>query len=137
MPLVQLIYASKSTGDLSVDEIKEIVNLASIKNKELNITGFLVANFQYFLQCLEGDRASVDELYRTISNDGRHKELSLLGLRDTEERVFSNWNMGVVTRVDLHKKLLALYNGSESFNPFAMNSEDALGLLHSLSQTRR
>lgn len=137
MSLVQLVYASKTTKDLTVDGIKEIVNLAAIKNKGMDISGFLAANFQYFLQCLEGERDAVNRLYRSILNDERHSELSLISFKDIEDRIFPDWNMGVVTHVDLHKKLLALYNGSDAFNPFTLDSTNAVGLLVALSHTRR
>jgi len=137
MPLVQLTYASTVAEAVTVEDIKTIVAQASQKNESVNLTGFLCANLKFFMQCLEGERESVNRLYLKIAQDPRHDKVSLIKYNEIDKRVFGDWSMGVVTQVDSHKDLIKQYNYCESFDPYNIQSSDCIAFLHELSHIRK
>jgi hypothetical protein len=58
--LVRLVYASTLNKKTDPSELKKILDVATTNNVEENITGILVFGDDYFLQCLEGGRGSVN-----------------------------------------------------------------------------
>lgn len=67
---------------------------AQEKNKAIGLTGILLYDGRRFLQLLEGDRSTVETLFRKISQDDRHYNVSVLFDREASERAFGNWAMG-------------------------------------------
>ncbi|MFT5692935.1 MAG: hypothetical protein ACI92E_002271 [Oceanicoccus sp.] len=137
MPLVQLTYASSIADGVNVGDIKTMVAQASKKNESANITGFLCANLKFFMQCLEGERESVSDLYLRIVRDTRHHTVTLIKCSEIEQRVFGDWSMGVITQVDSHKDLIKQYNRDQSFNPYVFQPSDCITFLHQLSHIRK
>lgn len=132
MPISQLIYASCNQGRLSVPEIKQLVTEAASENKKREISGFMCANRQFFLQCLEGEQDTVNALFHSISADTRHSKVTLLNHHTIEQRSFPDWGMGVVTKLETHKHLLLKLNHTETFDPYQLDEKDQLPLLKAL-----
>jgi hypothetical protein len=133
MYLVRLIYASRPITEATPEMVKQIIAAAQQNNPALGITGILCFNAEYFLQCLEGDRKSVNELYTKILNDERHTDTALLHYEEIYERDFSEWSMGYVPYTKALKPLILKYSGSQEFNPYSMHGRSAYNLLLSLS----
>lgn len=98
-----LIYSSRSKKDLSKEELFSILEKSRLRNKMMNISGFLLCiNEDYhpelingwFLQVLEGEKEDVLKLYESISEDKRHKDVKLLAEGRLMKRMFNNWSMG-------------------------------------------
>lgn len=94
MDLVRLIYTSTITEQFEVDDIARILKVAQVKNKALNVTGLLSFNRQFFLQCLEGTRQDVNQIYHKIATDPRHKKPEIIDYQEIPHREFDSWNMG-------------------------------------------
>jgi len=71
MFLSRILYASTTTDQFKPKDIEDILSKARQENSKLNITGMLCFSSNYFLQCIEGSRANVNELYHKILNDKR------------------------------------------------------------------
>lgn len=135
MYLVRLIYASRPITETTPDMVKQIIHSAQKNNPALGLTGILCFNSDYFLQCLEGDRKSVNQLYTRILNDERHTDTALLCYEEIYKRDFSEWSMGYVPYTKTFKPLVLKYSGSEEFNPYSMHGKSAYKLLRSLSDS--
>lgn len=102
MPLVRLLYLSKSTLEDGVrtrlEQLEDIMDVAVRRNKSKNITGALAYNGEYFIQVLEGERDDVWEIFQSIFSDKRHIDVTLNEFREVEERLFGNWYMALATR---------------------------------------
>ena len=70
--------------------------MARRNNAENDITGVLLFNRDYFLQCLEGDAEDVRRTFRTISDDSRHREVTVIAEHEVADRSFPDWSMGLV-----------------------------------------
>jgi hypothetical protein len=102
MPLVRLLYLSKSTlmdgTRTQLEQLTDILNVAKEKNRRKNITGALAYDGEYFVQVLEGRRDDVWEVFQSIFNDKRHVDVTLTEFREVSERLFGNWYMALATR---------------------------------------
>ncbi|KAF1027440.1 MAG: Blue light- and temperature-regulated antirepressor BluF [Acinetobacter bereziniae] len=126
--LVRLCYAStriNSSNDL-IEDLNDILNTARDFNRKNEIFGVLYYANDHFFQCLEGERALVLELFKSIKNDRRHNNVIEFKLMDIEEICFKSWSMKYVqkcSKVDLFFKAM----GFELFTPSAL---DEINLNH-------
>ncbi len=134
---VQLIYVSTASGDLSIDEVKDVVKLAAQKNIEMGVSGFLCANSHYFMQCLEGEEERVEALYQAIARDMRHHNLKVLGCEPIESRAFESWGMGVVLGLERHREIVKNYNTDAIFNPYLLSFKQSLDMLSDFSKLKK
>lgn len=133
MYLVSLVYASTRSSDWSDDDIYEILTASKANNSQAGITGVLCFNGDFFLQCLEGSRSSVNALYRKIQNDTRHDSVVLLHYKEISERSFDKWNMLYVPVSSVSADTIMRFSGDKTFDPFRMRGESALQLSRELA----
>lgn len=134
--LVRLVYASRMTKDCSPQELANIMQASRRNNELAGITGALCYSARGFLQCLEGKRADVNDLYRRIVNDQRNEEVTLVSYASIDERLFGRWSMAYI-RADAVDKMILLQHGlTESFDPFELETDQALGFLYDTAKER-
>lgn len=135
--LVRLLYASRSTGDITEDLLGAILVRSARYNPDHGITGILCADpkGKVFLQALEGGRAAVNALYANIVRDPRHREVTLLDYAEITERCFANWRMGGVNLSRVNLGSVLRFSESPTLDPFSMNGKTALMLLQELAST--
>lgn len=90
----QLVYVSRATGDVSGEELDELLEQARTNNARAGVTGLLLYHEGDFIQVLEGDKAQVKEIYNRIDNDPRHADPQIVLRHEVEERSFEDWSMG-------------------------------------------
>lgn len=128
--LFRLVYASRFTGaERDFDEVVRSVIAKSIQNNRIvDVTGFLVAGEEQFLQLLEGPEASVRETYARIGLDARHADLTVIVSGAVERRLFRDWNMGQ-HRLGATDQALLAQAGQATFAPTQLEADAALKLL--------
>lgn len=93
----RIIYISRLTNSLSIEEIEKIGIISSQNNKEVNITGLLVYFEKLFFQIIEGNDEKVDHLFSKIGKDPRHQDIIRLKTDyGIEQRLFSAWSMKTI-----------------------------------------
>ena len=132
--LVRLLYASRAV-DTRPEAIESILNQARQHNPENGITGILCYGDGVFLQCIEGGRMQVSDLYGSIQHDVRHKEVALLHFEEISERRFGGWSMGQVNVSKLNAALLLKYSEKAELDPYAVSGRVSLSLLEDLAAT--
>ena len=132
--LVRLLYVSRAV-DTSPHAIESIVLRARQHNPVSGITGILCYGGGIFLQAIEGGRMQVSELYGTIQNDARHKDVALLHFEEILERRFGSWSMGQVNLAKLNHATLLKYFETPEFDPYAVSGKVSLALLEDLMAT--
>ncbi|MEI6559408.1 MAG: BLUF domain-containing protein [Rhodospirillaceae bacterium] len=118
MFLVRLLYCSTPSGIGDV-AIEAILDKSRANNQLDNITGVLIYNGSYFLQCLEGSRSNVSRRFIAIANDSRHKDIEIIDLSPISERRFPQWTMQYVGKTDLDQSIVSSYTTGE-FDPRRM-----------------
>lgn len=90
MPLVQLIYMSKSVGP-TIDTLPEVVDAIRIRNLKNDISSIVLTDSKYHLHVIEGQSAAVNALYNRIITDTRHTECTLLKFYEITRREFADF----------------------------------------------
>lgn len=119
--LIQLTYASRSTGILGPGDVKDILQSSIRNNQSAGITGALCLSNGVFLQQLEGDRAAVNALYHRILKDSRHRDPAVLDFSEIVTRQFSAWNMGLITSTQESRAMFLKYSTTSEFDPYRMS----------------
>ncbi|RSD31661.1 BLUF domain-containing protein [Vibrio pectenicida] len=134
MFLVKLVYTSSISEGVTESDIQHILDTARKNNVATDVTGVLLFNRNYFLQCLEGSRTQVSKVYHQIINDNRHDNIVLLDYSEISEREFADWSMGYIPEMATTRPLTLKYSGSSSFEPYKMSGSSAHKLLSSLTK---
>jgi Sensors of blue-light using FAD len=129
----QLIYASKSSLGTDMSTVMQILTLSIERNKEHGVTGMLLFNNAYFLQCIEGEPAKIDQLVLNISKDVRHSDIFFIGEEEIEERSFKQWAMGYVNKTREIEDIFEGITGQKAFDPYKLNFKESRMLLRKLS----
>ncbi len=94
MSMIQLIYVSAAVTKFTEDELTKLMHQARDNNKTLQLTGMLLYLDGNFIQVLEGEEKSVNDLYNIIDKDKRHTGNIVLLRKKINERNFPDWTMG-------------------------------------------
>jgi hypothetical protein len=132
--LVRLLYCSRAV-DTSPEAIDSILQQSREHNPLTGITGILCYGEGIFLQCIEGGRMQVSELFGSIQKDPRHKDVALLLYEEISERRFGGWSMGQVNVSKLNQTILLKYSEKPELDPYAVSGKMSLSLLEDLAAT--
>lgn len=131
--LIRLIYASESTQPLTPASVQTLVDHARQANSRRQLTGVLAFDHRAFVQCLEGERETVSDVFCRIAADTRHRRVVLLELQPVDERLFGDWDMGFAAADAIGREAFLRFGSGDSFDPHAMSAGAALGLLRALA----
>jgi len=134
MPLIRLVYASQFATHCDDQDALDIVEISTINNRKLDITGVLCCSNRYYLQCLEGSRTEVNHLYQKITADNRHHDPVILMYQEILHRQFDDWYMGHIPAINISGGIVLKYSRERLFNPYTMTPESAYQFLLELSQ---
>ncbi len=135
---VELLYSSRSNfapvgGGGIEPEVARILSQSRRNNPRQNIGGVLCYRDGFFFQCLEGDATDVDNVFRKITADPRHRDVKVLSMRPIEQRRFKSWSMKYAPADSAIVEQLLMQNGQLSFNPDKFGNdqlETLVTLLH-------
>lgn len=132
--LVRLLYCSRAV-DTGAQAVEAILSQARQHNPVTGITGILCYGDGIFLQCIEGGRMQVSELFGTIQADARHKDVALLHFEEISERRFGGWAMGQVNLSKLNQSIILKYSETPELDPYSVSGRMSLALLEDLAAT--
>jgi len=132
MKLVRLLYYSRASREMSLSDLKDILGTARDNNSSIDVCGMLCYDQLYFLQALEGDRETVNELYLDIADDPRHDDVVIISYDEVSEQVFPQWQMGYAGSSAQFSQLLQEL-GQTTFSPIDMTKEQAFSFLQKMS----
>ena len=92
--MIQITYISHAAEPMSAEQLIALLQQCLKNNVCDGVTGMLLYGNETFLQALEGDEKSVDDLVEKIKRDPRHTNIQFLHRRTIERRQYSEWSMG-------------------------------------------
>lgn len=139
MQLYRLVYYSEAADGLSLQDVKSIAEKASVKNASLLVSGGLLYCEGKFLQVLEGGIRPVNQLFATILQDHRHKNISLIEFSRIRKRAFEGWEMTLFffpTSRDFQPEYIK-YSGDVAFDPLSLDGDACVELLRALLERKK
>ena len=130
--LIQLLYTSIPVAD-TAQTISEFIPVASEMNDKFGITGMIISSPTMFLQVIEGKRDHINQLYRNIFSDKRHKDCTLLRYSTIKHREFPNWSMINSSVNEIDQLYLNAIFSKGVFNVNTITGVQAMALLHIVS----
>jgi len=127
-------YCSKASLGTDYKSVLDILTVATIMNKENNISGMLVFDGINFLQFIEGDEISINRLKNNILSDPRHHDIIIIDESLSDQRIFPEWGMGYVNNQESIKNILETITGSREFDPSILTPQKAILILLHLSK---
>lgn len=92
--MLSLTYVSSSAGLISAEQLGAMLAAIRPKNEALGITGMLLYSDGNIIQTLEGPEDAVEETFRSIEEDPRHRGIIVVLREPVTERAFPDWSMG-------------------------------------------
>lgn len=91
----RLMYLSKSTEAEEVNSayLAEMAGIATIRNQEIGVSGFLMYSDPFFFQVIEGTDEDLDFLFAKIGADPRHERCIVLANGPCSGRLYGDWHM--------------------------------------------
>jgi len=131
MYLTRITYCSELAG-VDKDAITQILEVSRKNNEQQAVTGMLLFNGTYFLQCLEGGRSAVNDTYQRIMRDSRHQRPMLLAYEELEQREFGDWQMVYIPWTRNVRSIIRTFSVSDEFDPYRLSGKSATGLFRAL-----
>lgn len=137
--LRQLVYISDASYGLGRADIESILTTSRRNNAEAEVSGMLLYSSGIFIQALEGAPATIEKLYKTISDDRRHENVDTVSDRMVPTRSFSHWAMGFVEKppeeVGKQIGIAGLMDRGETFAALSRNEDVATTMLREFAET--
>jgi len=92
--LTHLIYSSAACAGLKPEALEDILASARTNNARREVTGMLLHTSGSFFQVLEGEEATLLEIFAVIGADKRHERITKIIHEPIVERAFGSWSMG-------------------------------------------
>ncbi|MEO1232944.1 MAG: BLUF domain-containing protein [Myxococcota bacterium] len=95
--MYQLLYLSRAQA-MTPAELHTLGTRCAANNRAAGVTGLIIHWNGCFLQLLEGEDAAVEQIFFRVTQDSRHREVSVLDTGIIPARRFDS---GATTLVDL------------------------------------
>ena len=93
--MLELVYISRASKRFNQNELLDILSVARKNNTINDVTGLLLYDgYGTFIQALEGNDESIEQLYSVIKGDTRHSRINVLWRNPIKQRSFPDWQMG-------------------------------------------
>lgn len=130
--MIRLVYVSTCADNVDFADIQSLLVAAERRNPAQGISGMLCWSGEFFLQCIEGERAPVTQCFARILGDRRHHSVELILSAPTSVRWFSQWGMGFSRMLSSHRDDLPAWAGA-SFNPYLLAATELEATFERLS----
>jgi len=124
MGYVRLAYISKfcRNDDSFKLDLMDILTTSVNHNAQHGITGMLCYGNGCFIQCLEGKKSAVCDLYfKKILKDHRHTSCQLIYFEESAVQLFDQWAMKFAP-LNPNLRNFFLENHQNEFDPYLLNS---------------
>ncbi len=92
--MFSIVYVSSAIQPFTQEELAELLQSSRKNNLAVGVTGMLLYKDGSFMQVLEGEQSSVQQVFNKISRDPRHRGVVVLLRQTIAARDFDDWSMG-------------------------------------------
>ena len=88
-----LAYVSRQSHVITDKGLKVLLSESRINNSATAVTGILIYFRGNFIQYIEGEEETIDQLYKKIVEDKRHQDVTELDSGFNKARALYDWSM--------------------------------------------
>jgi hypothetical protein len=114
--LIELTYVSEPAQEMSFLGLMRLLYHSYLSNANKGITGALIFENNHFGQVIEGPKDQIEDLWKRIQKDSRHKNIRLIDSKPIKHRSFSKWTMVFQGSEEVAKNLPEVAVAVESVN---------------------
>lgn len=130
--MIAILYRSEATIPAGSPADRQILAAARARNTAMDVTGFLHRESDVFYQWLEGPAEAVRQIFGSIAQDRRHRDVVKLSERPIAGRNFPSWSMA---RSETRDTSLFEWAAAAGVSLHAVRPDEILSfLLHSASR---
>lgn len=96
MNVRRIVYLSTANGMPEDSDLFALLESARRSNARSGISGVLLYGSGSFLQVLEGTSPSIDDVFETIKQDPRHRNVIEVLNEEVDRAAFGKWSMAFV-----------------------------------------
>ena len=89
-------YISRARGDLTPNDIKDIVDKSIANNFLQAVSGVMIFDGKGFFQVIEGESLTIASLVQRIRRDTRHHAIEVVLDKPVEQVSYPSWGMKIV-----------------------------------------
>lgn len=134
--LTRLVYYSENRLDTTsgsvLHALQDILSTSRRNNAARGLTGALAFDDFWFYQALEGERDVVWSAFKTIMEDRRHGNVTLVECMNAETRLFGDWTMRLAQRSKDSDLLMSLFTIDGMVRPHLMSGTDMLNIISAM-----
>ena len=134
--LTRLVYYSENRLDAVsgsvLHALQDILSTSRRNNARRSLTGALAFDDLWFYQALEGERDIVWSVFKTIMEDHRHGEITLVECASIETRLFGEWTMRLAQRSEASDRLMSQFTVDGVVRPHLMSGGDILNIISAM-----
>lgn len=83
-----IIYVSTASRELEQSEIVELLDQTEVRNNQLGVHGLLIYSEGNFFEVLEGEKELIIDLFLSIKEDDRHKNIITIAEQPIKDKLF-------------------------------------------------
>lgn len=136
MKEIRLAYYSKPSDDFRFTDLEPVLTVSRRNNERFNVTGLLGLTSTHFMHYLEGPRESVSHIFSKIMHDSRHRDITLYGVAEIEDRLLPDHPLALVSGKAFSEELCMKLFQRKTIIPSLMNQRAAMALFSALAQDK-
>ena len=136
MKEIRLAYFSKPADTFRFTDLEPVLASSRRNNERFNVTGLLGLTSTHFMHYLEGPREAVSLIFSRIMHDRRHRDVTLYGVAEIEDRLIPDHPLAFVSGKAFSEELCTRLFGRKSIIPSLLNQRAAMALFTALAQDR-
>lgn len=100
-------YVSTASRDLPQAEIVKILEETQLRNNKHGVNGLLVYSSGNFFEVIEGEIMMIQELFKIIKEDSRHKNIIMIFEKELDKPLFKDTDAHFISENTLHRPMEA------------------------------
>jgi len=136
-----LVYVSSAKKLFTPEELIDLLKVARENNAAVGVTGMLLYHDGDFMQLLEGEKSSVEQIFARIQKDPRHRRIITLLQGEKYQRDFPEWSMAFQvldpSKIPTDSGFSEFLNSSLQQDSFGDHPAGAIRLLQSFRRNAR
>ncbi len=98
-------YVSTANKDLNQEEVAEVLEQTQIRNNNEGVNGLLIYSGGNFFEVIEGEKAKIIGLFKSIKDDPRHRNIMMVFEKEIDKPLFDDKDANFISENTEHRQM--------------------------------